>query len=42
MRAVDNLFATKNLFRALSAYLQAMVTEAIHQGAVTALVAAQL
>ena len=40
VRAVDNLFATKELFQALSAYLQAMVTKAIHQGTTTVLAAA--
>ena len=30
MRAVDNMFAAEELFRALSACLRAMVTEAVH------------
>ena len=38
---VDNLFAEEP-FRALPAHLRAVVTEAIHQGAAVALVAAQL
>ena len=38
---MDNLF-TKEPFRALPAYLRAMVTKAIHQGAAMALAAAQL
>ena len=40
VRAVDNLFVIEELFRALLARLQAMLTEAIHQGAAAALAAA--
>jgi hypothetical protein len=38
---MDNLF-TEEPFQALLAYLQAMVTEAVCQGATAALAAAQL
>ena len=39
---MDNLFTVEESFRALSACLRAMVTEAINQGATVALAAAQL
>ena len=42
VRAVDNLFATKEVFQALSACLQAMVTKANCQGAAMVLAIALL
>ena len=39
---MDNLFVAEEPFQALPARLQAVVTEAVRQGATTALAAAQL